>query len=554
MGSTLGDLAVARVAAANAAALAAECPRLDQVQGLMAGKAAASHTHVPADVTGLGEYVEDRVGGMLRDSSSIAWDYNDPSGTLSASVRLKPSGFLTVDSDGLSVVVGLTAGTVAAGDHTHSQLHDPATVTDTATVDMTLAGQAISAAVKIQPGGGLRAANSGVAAQFGTTAGTVAEGNHTHSQLHAAVTVGDTNTVDLTLVAQLLTAAVKLDPNAGPNTIPISSGGNGLYLRAASSGVAAFEHGHPNATQDAAGFMSPEDKRNLDLYAPLAQSSQVAGFSRHDYLLKDKYVGGRHRWDQDMEVRSATLTASAPTATNQLLGLEIDGVIVETLSIPTGAANAEVVNAKTFSNVFVAAGDYVRWRCQSGVAAGAEETAASLIDLSLCVRPAAGSIPSLKLNSGGSALSPYASDAYYSGPTSTASSIVLPNTTGVTSPAPLGVYQSCRRVNGSNQPLVYTLTGLARGVDYAVRLHFSEFIWNAVGDQLMNLSVAGLTTLTAANYDILAQTGGVKFKGTAQSFTVKADATGRIVVSIQPALGADGNYHCSINGVECSPA
>lgn len=58
-----------------------------------------------------------------------------------------------------------TAATTASGDyatagHTHAQLHDPVTVSDSTSIDLTLTGQQISAA-----------------AIFGTTSGTVCQGN-----------------------------------------------------------------------------------------------------------------------------------------------------------------------------------------------------------------------------------------------------------------------------------------------------------------------------------------------------------------------------------------
>lgn len=63
-----------------------------------------------------------------------------------------------------AAIFGTTATTVAAGNHSHTNDHVPATVLDTASIDLTLSGQQISAA-----------------AIFGTTATTIAAGNHTHS-------------------------------------------------------------------------------------------------------------------------------------------------------------------------------------------------------------------------------------------------------------------------------------------------------------------------------------------------------------------------------------
>jgi hypothetical protein len=73
---------------------------------------------------------------------------------------------------------------------TADSIHDPVTVADTASIDMTLTGQQVSAA-----------------AIFGTSATTVAQGNHTHANDHVPVTVADTDSIDLTLSGQQVSAA-----------------------------------------------------------------------------------------------------------------------------------------------------------------------------------------------------------------------------------------------------------------------------------------------------------------------------------------------------------
>jgi len=130
--------------------------------------------------------------------------------------------------------------------------HAPLTVTDTSTIDFTLTGQALTASVI--PGG---IAHNDLASKQGGTAG---EYYHlTDAQLaalHAALTVTDTATVDLTLTGQALQAAVipggiKLDDLGTPddNTdldasasrhglLPKLSGGSGYYL----NGAGAFDN------------------------------------------------------------------------------------------------------------------------------------------------------------------------------------------------------------------------------------------------------------------------------------------------------------------------
>ena len=84
--------------------------------------------------------------------------------SLYASITHNHTGVYSVVGHGhvIADVTGLQTaldGKAATG-HTHSQLHDPVTVSDTASIDLTLTGQQISAA-----------------AIFGTTSGTVCQGN-----------------------------------------------------------------------------------------------------------------------------------------------------------------------------------------------------------------------------------------------------------------------------------------------------------------------------------------------------------------------------------------
>ena len=137
------------------------------------------------------------------------------------------------------------------------------------------------------------------------------------------------------------------------------------------------------------------------------------------------------------------------------------------------------------------------------------------------------STPVYRINSGGSAASPFTADQYYSGGTasSTTSAITM---TGVTNPAPQAVYQSERYGTFS-----YTLPGLVVGAQYTVRLHFAEIYWTASGKRTFNVVINGTTVLT--NYDIFAAAGG-QYRAVVREFTATADAQGRIVINFNTVV------------------
>jgi hypothetical protein len=97
-----------------------------------------------------------------------------------------------------AAIFGTSATTIAQGNHTHANDHVAATVLDTASINMTLSGQQISAD-----------------AIFGTSATTIAQGNHSHANDHVPVTVADTASIDLTLSGQQVSAAAIFGTGAG---------------------------------------------------------------------------------------------------------------------------------------------------------------------------------------------------------------------------------------------------------------------------------------------------------------------------------------------------
>ncbi len=117
-------------------------------------------------------------------------------------------------------------------------------------------------------------------------------------------------------------------------------------------------------------------------------------------------------------------------------------------------------------------------------------------------------------------------------------------TTGVSSPAPVAVYQHCRY----NSDIVYTLVGLRPSTNYQLRLHFAEIIGDAVGKRLENVLINGSQVLT--NFDINATAGGVN-KAVVEQFTAQPNSSGVITVEVK-ASSTSTDWAASINGIEAT--
>jgi hypothetical protein len=128
-----------------------------------------------------------------------------------------------------------------------------------------------------------------------------------------------------------------------------------------------------------------------------------------------------------------------------------------------------------------------------------------------------------QINCGGSASSPYTADQYYSGGTARTVTNAI-TTTGVTNPAPQGVYQAERY-----GAVTYTLPSLTAGASYLVRLHFAELYWTATGKRKFNVAINNTTVLSS--YDIYAATGA-RYKAIVREFTTTASSSGQIVIKL----------------------
>jgi hypothetical protein len=130
----------------------------------------------------------------------------------------------------------------------------------------------------------------------------------------------------------------------------------------------------------------------------------------------------------------------------------------------------------------------------------------------------------IQINSGGGTVGTFVADEDFSGG-NTSSTTATINTSGVTNPAPMAVYQSERW-----GVFTYAIPNLTPGGTYQVRLHFAELAYGAAGKRIFNVAINGSTVLS--NFDIFA-TAGASDKAVVEQFTTTADGTGTITISYQ---------------------
>jgi beta-glucanase (GH16 family) len=127
----------------------------------------------------------------------------------------------------------------------------------------------------------------------------------------------------------------------------------------------------------------------------------------------------------------------------------------------------------------------------------------------------------LAVNCGGSAAGQFIADTNFTNGTAASTTATI-DTSGVVGPAPQAVYQSERYGN-----FTYTFTGLTRGLNYTVRLHFAESYWTSVGQRRFNVFLNDTQVLT--NFDIIAA-AAAQNKATVQVFTTAANSSGQMIV------------------------
>jgi hypothetical protein len=146
---------------------------------------------------------------------------------------------------------------------------------------------------------------------------------------------------------------------------------------------------------------------------------------------------------------------------------------------------------------------------------------------------------SVQINAGGSAVSPFLADTDFSGGSASSTTNTV-DTSGVTNPAPEGVYQTNRVGN-----FTYTIPNLTPGATYTVRLHFAETYWTSTGKRVFTVSINGQQVLT--NFDIVAAAGGAN-KATVQQLTATANGNGQLVIQFTSVVD-----QAQVNGIEVIP-
>ena len=128
----------------------------------------------------------------------------------------------------------------------------------------------------------------------------------------------------------------------------------------------------------------------------------------------------------------------------------------------------------------------------------------------------------VQINAGGGDDAPFVADEDFNGANVCGGTNAAIDTSGVSNPAPQGVYQTNRCGNFS-----YNIPNLAPNANYTVRLHFAETYWTKAGQRIFNVSLNGQQVLS--NFDILA-TAGAADKAVVEQFTATATASGMVTI------------------------
>jgi hypothetical protein len=149
------------------------------------------------------------------------------------------------------------------------------------------------------------------------------------------------------------------------------------------------------------------------------------------------------------------------------------------------------------------------------------------------------STPVIAIAGGNGAVGSFLADTDFTGGNVSGGTTATIDTTHVTNPAPMSVYQHGRYGN-----MTYTIPNLTPGASYTVRLDFVEYYWSVAGQRIFNVAINGTQVLS--NFDIFAAAGG-KNIALAKSFTTTADSTGKITITFTSVVD-----NAMINGIEIS--
>jgi len=363
--------------------LSAVVPSTAPAAGQVLAGNSGGTAYAPVTVSGSGATISLASTGVMTISGIANTSLANSSVTVTAGTGLSGGGAVALGgSVSLSVSYGTTAGTVAAGDHTHtgvyaaaSHTHAAADVTsgtfDAARIpDLSATYAAASHAHgNITSAGAIGSTanlpvittTSGVltVGAFGTSSGQFAAGDHTHAQLHDAVTIADSTTIDLTLSGQQISAAAIVQ-------MSITSDASGLKLSgdSASPGNSKLYGTNGSGTkgwydQPAGGSVSDGDKGDITVSSSGATwtiDNGAVTLAKMANLAQDKFI-----------VRTTASTGVPETATCTAAGRalldDVDaaaqiatlGFAASGITLPSSATNAtwySGVSQGTYKEIF----------------------------------------------------------------------------------------------------------------------------------------------------------------------------------------------------------
>jgi hypothetical protein len=161
---------------------------------------------------------------------------------------------------------------------------------------------------------------------------------------------------------------------------------------------------------------------------------------------------------------------------------------------------------------------------------------------------------SLAVNCGGPAVSPYLADTGFKGG-SVLRTDKRVDTSQVTNPAPMAVYQAARVGN-----FTYAFSGFTPGASTTVRLHFAETKWARAGSREFDVAINGVRFLTG--FDIVKAAGApyvavveeahvAASRGGAFSISFTSIRDKSLVSGIEILAGAPNGVSCS-TGSQCT--